>query len=94
MTDDRSRREEGTAGSVSSAIIAAIREAADRQGTTLAAVGQEAGVGDLLVRMAEGEVGDEDLGVSQAIAISRALGLSASELFARTEALRQEGQDQ
>jgi hypothetical protein len=77
---------------VSFAIIAAVREAADRQGTTLAAVAQEAGVGDLLVRMAKGEVGDEDLGVSQAIAISRALGLKASELFARTEAL-QKGQD-
>jgi transcriptional regulator with XRE-family HTH domain len=85
MTDARPRGQEGGARPLSSAVIAAIREAVEQQGLTLAAVAEEAGVGDLLSRMEESPSGDLELGVSHVASISRALGVSASELLARAE---------
>jgi hypothetical protein len=88
-SDDRPGRHRGI-GSLLFAIVAATHEAAGRQGLRLSEVAERAEVGDLLVRIGAGQAAEDELRVSHVMAISRVLGLSAGELFARAEALERE----
>lgn len=71
-------------------LIAVIREEAERQGLGLSNVARGAGLGDLLVRVETGEAREGELSVGDVTALGSVLGVSASELIARAEALARE----
>jgi hypothetical protein len=93
---DRSRQGGGF-GLPLSALIAAIREAAEKQGLSLPAVAQSAGLGDLLVQVEAEVEADQaregELLVNDVAALGGVLGVRASELIARAEALAREGRE-
>lgn len=72
------------------ALLAAIREVAERQGRNLAELSRDAGLEDLLVRVEADKASPGAVSMADVAVLGGLLRVSASELIARAEVLERE----